>query len=237
MRSCYVCLRHRTRSRKYRYYTCGTGKRLGADACNNSPISCSTLERKVFDVLLHILGSPTDRSALIDLLRSESERIIQASSDSFASLSKRYKDNLRKIENCKNVILDGLISKTITEELSRLEAENKDIEEQQKSLYNAAHGASLPTALMEQSLDILLSDVTEYRQPYSAAMLSLFSLVARVEVFKDHIRVWTIVDIDSSGNLRPASPKNVIKTDGDTSPAPSILITGTSIQIASVIIR
>ena len=54
---------------------------------------------------------------------------------------------------------------------------------------------------------------------------AIFDMVGRVEVFHDHIRIWTLLDTDFDGqftDLEQLDASQVIRINGLESPAPSL---------------
>lgn len=198
----------------YTYYRCTDGKNKGI--CDNTPIPCEVLEEKVLQAVIRILGTPASRRDLIDILRAEAGATQQAAVVEFAQLQERYASVTAQIDNCAKAILEGLNSHTIARKLESLEREREEIDERMKVLHGACSGASLPADVMEQSLDMIIADASTG----GSSAASLFALVARVEVSKQSIRVWTIIDFDKDGKLKKADPADVIKIDGSALPQP-----------------
>lgn len=203
----YICQSKR-KEYLYTYYRCTVGKNKGT--CDNPPISCDQLEKLVLDAVRGIIGDPVSRRELIEVVRSESSKTQAATVEEFSRLQKIYTSNAAQIENCTRAILDGLNSATISRKLEALEKEQADLDARMKQLHDTCSGASLPAEIMEETLDLILSDVASGGS--SAAVL--FSIVARVEVAKDSIRIWTIIDFDGDRRLKNADPAAVIKIDG-----------------------
>lgn len=174
--------------KKYFYYACAAKHRKGL--CDNMPIAVDTLERVVADAVRERFCDPQNVEALIKVLREERGRLSESAVARLKALQARDNDIGRQLEAAVQAVLGGLNSPTLSARITQLEVERAQIEHDMQQLRAQVSGADLPEARMRELLAVAMND--------AAAVLSI---VARVEVGREEIAIWTILDADPSGKL------------------------------------
>lgn len=204
---------------RYHYYSCSGKQRLGT--CELKPIKIETLEHTVAEAVRNILGKPESMGRLIQIMRDEKTKLQAGCAEQLqALLEKRDSINLQ-LERATDAILSGLSSKTILQKVQDLELEKEEIQNSISALKRSVDSVGIPDDRIQELIGTAMQD--------DAAVLSI---VARVEVSKDTITIWTIIDCDNDGNFDytkhfnelPYSPDDFIDISGAGSPAPRILI-------------
>lgn len=205
--------------KKHFYYRCSGRKRR--EDCDNSPIRCDTLEHRVAEVVRQILVDPENLNGLFAVLREERGQVQDNASARLAALSSRRGDLDAQIRNATDAILAGLNSPALAERLHCLEDERAQLEHDIKQLRGAVKGSEISEAALLETLRQIRNT------PDGEA--ALLAAVVRVEVGKEEIRVWTLLDADPDGHFDFSSADDnglVIKIPHVRPPAPRIIITG-----------
>lgn len=175
-------------SKKYFYYACSEKHRKGL--CDNMPIAVDVLEQLVADAVRERFGDPQNVEALIKILRTERGRLSESSVLRLRELQARDAEISRQLEAAVQAVLGGLNSPTLSARITQLEAERAQIEHDMQQLRAQVSGADIAEPQLRQLLGVALSDTA-----------ALLSIVARVEVGKEEIAIWTILDADPNGKL------------------------------------
>lgn len=188
---CGAPLHINTSRHTYDYYKCSEKKRT--HQCDNKSIPVDHLEQIVTDIVRRIFGQPSMADALIARLNQESAALQSGAARRMEVIIKEQQDIIRKLENAADAVLNGLSSPTITKRITELEVQKNALERESKALRQSVEAASLPEQRIREILSLILSDdaITSH---------ALLSIVARVEVSRDKITVWTILDPDNKPN-------------------------------------
>lgn len=213
---------------KYRYYSCTNKKNKGE--CDNKAISCDALEQIVADIVRGALGSPSDRNALARIITSQRSDINSRHDEQIRYERKQLAETEAEISALMKSLVKMPESDVLLSRLGYLEGEKKRLTE---SIYNLAREQS------PEVTDKYVGEIIDAVCKNKGFQSALFSLVARVEVSKESISVWTILDLNTDGTLDKISPHkpselpqgDLLDIVGVAPPAPRIFITGKSICI------
>lgn len=211
---------------RYHYYACGGKQRHGE--CDLSPIKMELLEKKVVDAVKAVLGKPEKTNQLIQIMRNEKEKLQSGCADQLKALIDRRQEISQQLDRATDAILSGLSSKTILKKVQDLERERESIDASISYLKRSVDAVSIPDDYFMDLLPIALENNN-----------SILSIVARVEVSKKYITIWTIFDSDPKGKIDfsehlteiNAIPVEFTDIMGVGSPAPRILINSDMIII------
>lgn len=212
---------------KYHYYACTGKQRL--QNCELLPISMDTLEKSVANAVRQVFGNADNIDHLIGILQREGDRITSRATDHLRTLLGKSADINRQLEQATTAVLNGLNSATLTKRIHLLENERAGIELDIQQLRQSIDAASIPIVALRNLFETAIS---------TDDTATLLSLVTRVEVYHDTIKVWTILDGEFDNPPRNRSffddsalvpvdaialyscCSEVIKTTGVWSPAP-----------------
>ena len=181
-----------TSQQKYNYYRCTGKKRL--HTCEATPISADYLETRVADTLRMILGKPEDTNGLIRILRDQAEVIQSGAVARLQDLIQREKEVTAKLNNAVEAVLNGLASQTVKDRIQQLEQEKATINRDMRALKAAVDASAIPEKKLRDILDLIIASTED-----DAGIL--LSIVCRVEVSREAITIWTILDADPNGTI------------------------------------
>lgn len=199
-----------TSQRVYNYYRCTGKKRL--HNCEAAPISADQLERRVADAVRMMLGRPDNSNTLLCILREQAAAIQGSAASRLQNLIQRKGEVDGKLDNALEALLGGLDSPVLRKKIRELEAEQAEIDRNMKMLRASVNASVLP----EMRLLEILNQIIDATQDDLDVLLSI---VYRVEVGKDRITIWTILDSDPTGNIDPTQD-GVIISNGSPSGVP-----------------
>lgn len=190
-------------SRGYYYYVCGKQRRT-CD-CDGSRIKVDLLEQLIADAMREIIGNPQNVEYIIQIVREERGKIINTAAQQMQILFDRSEKINKQLDAATNAVLAGMHSETLMDKVHELEAEKNEIDREMAKLKHSADCAAMP----EEQLRALLNDA-------GGDVSALLSLVMRVEVGKDEIVVWTLLDADPKGHFdfSEDGTRICLKTDG-----------------------
>lgn len=212
---CKTAMTISTSKLKYDYYRCTGKKRL--HNCDASPISADYLEERVAEAIRDVLGSPSNVNDLICILRDQAEQIQGGAVTKLRALLAREKEITVKLDNAMDAVMNGLTSPTLKAKIAELETEKVQISRELRSLRATVDASSIPEDRLYEILDYIVSSAL------SDASI-LLSIVSRVEVGKDTITIWTILDADPNGHF-DYDVEGVTITDGSPSGVPRVFVT------------
>ena len=210
-----------TSQQKYNYYRCTGKKRL--HTCDAAPISADYLESRVSDALRMMLGRPEDTNGLIRILRDQAEQLQSGAVARLQDLIRQEKEVQTKLDNAVEAVLNGLASQTVKDRIQELEQRKADIARNMRQLKTAVDASAIPEQRLRDILDLIISDTAEDPS-------ALLSIVYRVEVSRETITIWTILDADPNGTIDD-STDGVTITDGIGSGVPIVFVTDSFIRI------
>ena len=177
---------------QYDYYRCTGKKRL--HTCDAAPIRADYLEKRVADTLRTILGKPEETNGLIRILRDQAEQIQSGAVNRLQKLIQQEREVTAKLDNAVEAVLNGLSSPTIKARIQELEQQKAAISRDMRQLKTAVDASVIPEQKLRDILDLIISSTEE-----DASIL--LSIVYRVEVFRDSITIWTILNADPNGTI------------------------------------
>ena len=210
-----------TSRKDYYYYRCTAKKRL--HNCDAKPINADYLEKRVAETVRAVLGSPTEATGLIRILRDQAEKIQDGSVVRLHNLLQKERDVNRKLTNAVEAVLSGLSSPAIQEKIRELDAEKAMLQRDLKALKKAVDVAAIPEQRLREILATIISSADN-----DAAILE--SLVYRVEVGSEDITIWTILDADPNGDI-DYNADGVRTTLGDPFTVPTVIITTQFVKV------
>ena len=211
---------------RYHYYSCSGKQRNGN--CDLKPIRMEILEHSVADAVRKILGQPESMGRLIEIMRNEKMRLQSGCVEQLQLLLAKRTDIDQQLERATDAILGGLSSKTLLQKINDMEQEKESIESSIIALKRSVDSVSIPDDCFQEILSAAVQDDE-----------SVLSIVARVEVSKDTITIWTIFDTDPDGKIDYSNhfnelnyaPADFIDIPGSGSPAPRIFINAGMLMI------
>lgn len=208
-----------TSQQKYDYYRCTGKKRL--HTCEAKPISADELEKTVADALRAALGSHSEIDKLINILREEAESLQSGAAQRLQSLLQQEREIDRKLDNAVEAVLNGLAGPTIKDRIRELESQKVMISKNLQTLKRAVDASQIPEQRLRTILDTVIN------ADNTAALLSI---VYRVEVRRDGIDIWTILDGDPNGTI-DTKEHGVTITPGVPSGVPIVFVTSEFLRI------
>ena len=205
----------------YDYYTCTKKKRQ--HSCEGANISVDLLERTVVKAIRQVLGSPSNTEHLIQILRDQSGEIQDQAVDTLKRLVIRDQEITKKLNNATDVILGGFSSPTLLARVKELEQEQAEVTRQMHQLKDTVDASAIPEARLRQILEEISAD-----DP--AGNAAILSIVYRVEVAKDTITIWTMLDANPDGTY-DWSEDGVLITPGIPSGVPIVFVTSRFVRI------
>lgn len=210
-----------TSQQKYNYYRCTGKKRL--HTCEAAPISADYLEQRVADALRMVLGRPEDTNGLIRILRDQAEQLQSGAVNKLQRLIQQEQEVNKKLDNAIDAVLNGLASPSLKEKIRDLEQQKAAISRGMRQLKAAVDASAIPEQRLRDILDLIISSTQE-----DASIL--LSIVYRVEISRDEITIWTILDSDPNGTIDETS-EGVTITDGVPSGVPIVFVTDSFVRI------
>ncbi len=195
----------------YYYYRCT--KKDRTHDCDSRPIRCDELERTVVEQVRALIGCPANREKALNYLRAETDKITKTGAEKFARLKNELTNVEQKISRIIDAIADGNYVPAMKQRLQELQTEKETIEYNLQSVRRSAEVAQLPSAQMEA----LFEKVCTASKDDDA---TIFSIVSRVEVYDEYIKIYTSFDPDPDKTKRPPETEEVILTQGTPSGVP-----------------
>ena len=212
----------------YHYYKCSAKKRT--HQCTAKPIAVDLLEQTVADIVRSYLGCRSNVEQLIDILKEQRAKIVDGAATTMARLVQERAAISAKLEHAAEAILSGLSSPTLTAKVAELERQKDLIDAQAQSLKQSVDAATIPETKLRETLDLLLSSK-------STDIRAILSIVYRIEVYEDHIDVWTILDTLPDNTNPDLYQDGVPITPGITSGVPIVFVTAQFLRFTAAIKR
>lgn len=213
----------RRKGHAYYYYNCNS-KQNKLTGCANPPIRADELEDIVETYVRALLGNPRIIEATAKRIQDAAESLNKSAAAQLAALIQEDKALSAKIDRLVDAIADGAYSATLSSRLTALEAQKAKVSIRIAELKKTADVAALPSArLQELFAHIVRSAVTDRK--------AIFSIVTKVEVFADDIKIYTTFDPDNKGTTFPVTDGKSIEIDGIPSGVPRIFIDCTGLVL------
>ena len=205
----------------YFYYQC-TGRK-NKHTCDSSNISASKLERIVADTVRDVLTNKENAAKLIRILREQSSVIQDNAVIQLQALISEERAIQNKLDNAADAILQGLSSPTVLNKIKELERRKVEISDKMRTLkYRVDASATLAPSLQDIVDKLATADDND---------INLYlSLVYRVEVSKEAITIWTILDANPDGTY-DFDDEGVLLTPGVPSAPPIVFVTPSFLRI------
>lgn len=200
---------------KYYYYEC-TKKRRSA-TCNAQNFSAQKLEQTVADAVRGFIGNPSYMDGLIEVMRGERSKLLCDAPDKLRSLIDARASISKKLDAATDAILSGLNSETMRKKVEALEADQARIDLEMARLKADVDAVGLDD-------DAIRAGINEIMEYTSTTNDAIFSIVARVEVYPDHLLIWTLLDSNYDGNIDFSESGTLLDIVGVASAAPRIII-------------
>lgn len=206
---------------RFYYYQC-TGKK-NKHNCDASNISAAKLEKIVADTVRDVLRNKDKATQLIRILREQSSVIQDNAVIQLQALISEDRDIQKKLDNAADAILNGLSSPTVLTKIKDLERRKAEVAAQMRKLKSSVDAAAVPENNLQEIVDKLAeaddNDISLY-----------LSIVYRVEVGKDSITIWTILDANPDGTY-DFNDEGVLLTPGVPSAPPIVFVTHEFLRI------
>lgn len=189
---CKMAMTISTSKGNYYYYRCSGKKRT--HSCESTPISVDYLEKRVAEAVKSVLGSPSSTDGLIRILRDQAEQIQSGAVSRLMALIDRDKDIAVKLDKATDAVLEGLSSPSLIEKIHSLETEKATVERDIRALKKEVDATAIPEQRLRDLLDTVMNSA-------DSDPSILLSIVYRVEVSKDTITIWTILDARPDGTI------------------------------------
>lgn len=203
------------KGKTYYYYRCA--KKDRTHDCEGRPIRCDELEQLVVDYVRGGMLCPDIKKEAMDYLRQEADDINKTGLERLKAMQQEQRTVQAKIDNIITAIEDGNYIPSMKDRLKQLEAEKAAIETKIAGLTRSAAVSSLPS----EKFEALYNKMCTLSQTGTAAALSI---VSRVEVYDDHIRIYTLFDPDHSKIDISHEEEKFIINPGTPSGVPRIYI-------------
>ena len=181
-----------TSQQKYDYYRCTGKKRL--HNCDASPISVDELEMVVADAIRGLLGNKEQTDGLLKILRDQADKIQGGAVLRLQALLDREKEINAKLDNAVDAVLNGLSSPAIKKRITDLETEKATVQRDLLTLRSTVDASAIPEERLMEILAHVISAATQDRD-------ILLAVVYRVEVTRETITIWTLLDADPNGDI------------------------------------
>lgn len=207
----------------YFYYRCP--KKDRTHDCTARPIRCDELENLVVDQVRTLIGCADIRDRALGYLKDYAEKINQTGLDRYHKLADELAEVNGKIERIIDAIEDGNYIPAMKQRLTSLEEQKQAIQQRIDELTRAAKMAALPA----DRLEAIFQKLCTAAQQDTTAVLSI---VSRVEVYNDHVKIYTAFDPDPKKTKYEIDGDEVCYNIGDGSGVPGIIINLTGLVIS-----
>lgn len=218
---CKAAMTVSTSQQKYDYYRCTGKKRL--HNCDAAPISVDELESVVADAVKGMLGSKEQTDGLIKILRDQADRIQGGAVAKLNALLEHEKDINAKLDNAVEAVLNGLSSPAIKKKITDLETEKATVQRDLLALRATVDASAISEERLREIFNIVVNNATADKN-------FLLTVVYRVEVTKESITIWTLLDADPNGDI-DIDQEGVTITSGFPSGVPIVVVTSSFVRI------
>lgn len=175
---------------KYHYYLCTQKKRN--HNCDAVRISAEKLEQIVASTVRDVLRDKGNADKLITILREQAEVIQSGAVAQLQVLIAEDKAIKAKLDSATDAVLNGLSSPTLIAKIRDLEHRAAQINNQLRALKAKTDATAVPELRIREIVSQLANADIDDTAIY-------LSIVSRVEVTKDAITIWTILDANPDG--------------------------------------
>ena len=196
---------------KYYYYRCTGKKRL--HTCDAAPIAVDELEQAVAKALREVFGTPGNVDGLLRILRDQASQLQSSAATRLQALIDREHEISAKLNNALDAVLSGLASSALKDRITDLETQKAAVERDMRTLKAEVDASAIPEQRLREILDRIIRHT-------DADPSVLLSIVYRVEVGRDTITIWTILDSDPDGNIDLHTTPGLTTTPGKPSGVP-----------------
>lgn len=214
----------RSNKKEYQYYYYRCTQKDRTHDCDSRPIRCDDLERLVVDQTRALMGFPDIRAQALEFLSRECDNVNRTGLQRLKALQQTQRETKQKMDNIIRAIEDGNYIPTMRQRLQELQTEYDKAEAQISQLSRSAAVSALPSELLSAVFDKLCTAAQED----TAAVLSI---VSRVEIYNDYIKIWTIFSPDGQPASDQAPNRELIINPGTPSGVPRIIINCTGIAL------
>lgn len=204
---------------KYYYYHCNS-KQQHHDDCENKPIRVDKLEELVLQYVRAVVGNPKIMQQTADKIAASLASLNRTGVARMQALIDEEYDLDAQIARIVDAIAAGAFSPALSGRLRELEARKAKTQQKIRDLNRAASVASLPPRRLQE----LIADIVESVKIDTAAV---FSIVTRVEVYRDAVKIFTAFDPDPTGrpvNAEDLASEELLYTPGTPSGVPIVYI-------------
>ena len=203
------------KGKTYYYYRCGQKDRT--HDCPGRPIRCDDLEQLVVDQVRSMINCPDIKKEAMKCLRQEADAIKKTGLDRLKAMQQDQRTLQAKIDNIIAAIEDGNYIQSMRDRLKQLEAEKNAIDAKIANLTRSAAVSALPS----EKFEALYEKMCAVSKINTDAILSI---VSRVEVYDDYIKIYTLFNPDSNKTDIVPDAEQFIINPGTPSGVPRIFI-------------
>lgn len=170
----------------YAYYACSRSHREHTP-CDNKNIRADLLEAGVAQAVREKMASAINRQSLEQVVRRTRDSVMGQAGPRMEDLTAERQRISEKLDRATDAILEGLNSPALRKKVTALEADLARVDASIQALRRTVTTVDIN----DGEIDYLLDRVMDAAREDDAAILSL---VVRVEVGVDSIRIWTLID-------------------------------------------
>ena len=203
--------------RQYRYYNCVNKRQTRT--CASKGVGVGTLEVMVAKAVKDQLGGADSASRIAKVATTYRNEIQQSAAPKNDALATELKTVETQIGNLVSLLASGTKSDAITARLAELEERRAQLQTSLRVLEEAARTVGLSDAQIAEASEKLAAASPDT----PAGLRTLLATVLRVNVFADHIEVYTLFGGGSPTELSPdikTAAREFINTVGVAPPAP-----------------
>lgn len=208
--------------RQYRYYNCVNKRQT--HTCTAKGIGVGTLEQKVAQAVKEQLGRPEAAAQIIRTAIEYRDEIKKGAAPKVSAIDGELRAVETKIGNLVDALAGGMNSETVTAKLAELEARKAQLAASKRML----EAAEDQVGLTDQQIQEAAQKLAAANLDSPAGLRTLLSVVLRVNVYADHIEVFTIFGGDGNPSKTKsdlqAAAREFITTIDAAPPAPSMVI-------------
>ena len=209
-----------SRSRYY-YYQCTQKKRQ--HNCDSARISAEKLEKIVAKTVRDVLKDKQNSEKLIQILHEQRGAIQSSAAAQLQAMIAEERAVQAKLNNATDAILNGLSSAALISKVQDLEHQAAQISSQMQALKKRADASTIPERRIKEIVQQMASADYDNIGVY-------LSIVYRVEVTRETITIWTILDANPDGTY-DFEAEGVPLISGAPSAPPIICVTHDFLRI------